>query len=100
MFAYLRREGQRFPHAQPVDGEIVGRVRDWARDLSVRILAGSIAESLPGSERVHNTSVLVGADGGIEAVYRKIHLFDVELGAGGASNGSHGLAPGTRGGQA
>jgi hypothetical protein len=49
MFAYLRREGQRFPHAQTVDGEIVGRVRGWARELSVRILAGSIAESLPGT---------------------------------------------------
>jgi len=95
MFAYLRREGQRFPHAQPVDGEIVGRVRGWARELSVRILAGSIAESLPGSERVHNTSVLVAADGAIEAVYRKIHLFDVDLGAtGGVFTESKSIAPG------
>jgi len=94
MFAYLRREGQRFPHAQPVDGEIVGRVRSWARELSVRILAGSIAESLAGSERVYNTSVLVGADGAVEAVYRKIHLFDVDLGAGGAFTESKSIAPG------
>jgi predicted amidohydrolase len=95
MFAYLRREGQRFPHAQPVDGEIVGRVRAWARELSVRILAGSIAESLPDSERVHNTSVLVAADGALEAVYRKIHLFDVDLGAtGGVFTESKSIAPG------
>ena len=79
MFAFLRREGQRFPHAQGVDGEIVGRVRSWARELGVRILAGSIAESVAGSERVHNTSVLVDASGATEAVYRKIHLFDVDL---------------------
>jgi len=95
MFAYLRREGQRFPHAQPVDGEIVARVRAWARELGVRILAGSIAESVPGSERVHNTSVLVGASGAIEAVYRKIHLFDVDLGAsGGVFSESKSIAPG------
>jgi predicted amidohydrolase len=94
MFAYLRREGQRFPHAQTVDGEIVGRVRGWARELSVRILAGSIAESLSGTERVHNTSVLVGADGAIEAAYRKIHLFDVDLGTGGAFTESKSIAPG------
>jgi len=95
MFAFLRREGQRFPHAQPVDGEIVGRVRAWAGELGVRILAGSIAESVSGSERVHNTSVLVGASGAIEAVYRKIHLFDVDLGAsGGVFSESKGIAPG------
>jgi predicted amidohydrolase len=94
MFAFLRREGQRFPHAQGVDGEIVGRVRGWARELAVRILAGSIAESVAGSERVHNTSVLVGADGAIEAIYRKIHLFDVDLGAGGVFSESKSIAAG------
>ena len=96
MFAFLRREGQRFPHAQGVDGDIVGHVREWARELSVRILAGSIAESVAGSERVHNTSVLVGASGATEATYRKIHLFDVDLGAsgGGAFTESKGIAPG------
>jgi predicted amidohydrolase len=95
MFAYLRREGQRFPHAQGVDGEIVTRVRGWARELAVRILAGSIAESVPGSERVYNTSVLIGASGAVEAVYRKIHLFDVDLGAtGGVFAESKSIAPG------
>jgi predicted amidohydrolase len=94
MFAFLRREGQRFPHAQGVDGEIVDRVRAWSRELAVRILAGSIAESVAGSERVHNTSVLVGPGGAIEAVYRKIHLFDVDLGAGGTFSESKSIAPG------
>ncbi len=95
MFAFLRREGQRFPHAQAVDGEIVERVRGWARELVVRILAGSIAESVPGSERVHNTSVLVSATGAVEAIYRKIHLFDVDLGAsGGVFAESKSIAPG------
>ena len=29
--------------------------------------------------RVHNTSVLIGPDGATLAVYRKIHLFDIDL---------------------
>ena len=33
-FAYLRREGLRFPCAQGLDGEIVGAVRAWARSCS------------------------------------------------------------------
>jgi len=96
MFAYLRREGQAFPHAQPVDGEIVARVRAWARELSLRILAGSIAEAASDAERVYNTSVLVGPDGAVEATYRKIHLFDVDLGesGGGVFSESRSIAAG------
>jgi len=93
-FAYLRREGLRFPCAQGLDGEIVGAVRAWARRHRVRILGGSFPELVPGDERVHNTSVLVGPDGEVEAVYRKLHLFDVRLGAGANFTESDSIAPG------
>ena len=43
-------------------------------------MAGSVAERREGHERVSNTSVHVGPDGEIRAVYRKIHMFDVEVG--------------------
>jgi predicted amidohydrolase len=43
-------------------------------------VAGSVAERREGHERVSNTSVHVGPDGEIRAVYRKIHMFDVEVG--------------------
>jgi predicted amidohydrolase len=96
MFAFLRREGSDFSHAQPVDGEILGRVRGWAAELEVRILAGSIAERVPGEARVHNTSALISPEGRVEAVYRKMHLFDVDLGseAGGSYRESASIAPG------
>jgi predicted amidohydrolase len=50
-----------------------------------------------GDARVHNTSVLVGPDGTIEAVYRKIHLFDVDLreSGGGVFSESAIIAPGS-----
>lgn len=77
-FAFLRREGEPIPCAQSIDGEIVTSLRSLARDHRVWILGGTFPESAPDS-RVHNTSVLVSPDGDIVAVYRKIHLFDVDL---------------------
>jgi predicted amidohydrolase len=77
-FAYLRREGLPVPCAQSLEGEIVGCVRDLAKRHGVRILGGSFPERSQG-ERVFNTSVLISPEGEIEAVYRKIHLFDVDL---------------------
>ena len=44
------------------------------------MLAGSIAERVEGAERLFNTSALIDPGGEIVAVYRKIHMFDVEVG--------------------
>jgi predicted amidohydrolase len=93
-FAYLRREGLPIPCAQPLDGQIVGTLRALARGHGVRLLGGSFPEAIPGDTRVYNTSVLVSPEGEIEAVYRKIHLFDVDLGEGAAYTESETIAPG------
>ncbi|MBK8164588.1 MAG: carbon-nitrogen hydrolase family protein [bacterium] len=50
-----------------------------AAEYGAAILAGSVCEAIAGSFKVHNTSVLIGTDGGIAATYRKIHLFDVDI---------------------
>jgi predicted amidohydrolase len=78
-FAYLRREGNRFPCAQGLDGEIVGALREMARRHQIWLLGGSFPEALPGDERVYNTSVMVSPAGEVEATYRKIHLFDIDF---------------------
>jgi predicted amidohydrolase len=43
------------------------------------MVAGSIVERIEGKEKLRNTSALVSPEGEIEAVYRKIHMFDVEV---------------------
>ena len=66
--------------AEPLDGRPVSWARELARELAIDLVAGSVAERREGHERVSNTSVHVGPDGEIRAVYRKIHMFDVEVG--------------------
>jgi predicted amidohydrolase len=64
--------------AEPLDGPSLTAARGWARALGVHLLAGSICER--GEEKASNTSVLIGPDGEDLAVYRKIHMFDVDAG--------------------
>src|ERR671919_1072153 len=66
--------------AEPLDGRPVTWARELARELGIDLVAGSVAERREGRERVANTSVHVGPDGEVKAVYRKIHMFDVEVG--------------------
>lgn len=78
-FAFLRSEGEAVPEPQALDGAWVGRMADAARRHRIAVLLGSIPERIEGDTRVHNTSVLLGPDGAPIAIYRKIHLFDIDL---------------------
>src|SRR5438128_4176803 len=79
-FNVLGAERDLVEGAEPLDGPTIGWARDAARELGVDLVAGSIAERREGREKLANTSVHVGPDGEIRAVYRKIHMFDVVVG--------------------
>ena len=66
--------------SQVLDGRIAGWAGGLGRELGIDLVAGSIAERREGHERVANTCLHAGPDGEIKAVYRKIHMFDVEVG--------------------
>jgi predicted amidohydrolase len=65
--------------AESLEGASISAARRWAAELGITLVAGSFAERGEG-ERAFNTSVLIDADGEIAAVYRKIHMFDVDVG--------------------
>ena len=77
--------------AQTLDGSAIAWARQTAAELRLDLVAGSISErrtSEPTEEaqggpsrdrRLGNASVHVGPDGEIKAVYRKLHMFDVEI---------------------
>jgi deaminated glutathione amidase len=67
--------------AEPVGG---GEASAWAastaRELAIDLVAGSISERVEGEDKLRNTSLHYGPDGELKAAYRKIHMFDVEVG--------------------
>jgi predicted amidohydrolase len=63
--------------AETLDGPTIGWARETASELGIDLVAGSIVELREGHEKLSNTSVHVGPDGELRAVYRKIHMFDV-----------------------
>ncbi|HEV7585040.1 MAG TPA: carbon-nitrogen hydrolase family protein [Solirubrobacteraceae bacterium] len=66
--------------AEPLDGPSLGWARTTAAELGVDLVAGSILERIEGHERLANTSVHIDPSGEIRAAYRKLHMFDVEVG--------------------
>jgi predicted amidohydrolase len=66
--------------AETLSGPSLELARTWARTFGITVVAGSIGERVPGRERVRNTSAVIGPAGEISAIYRKLHLFDVDIG--------------------
>jgi deaminated glutathione amidase len=62
------------------DGESVRAMAGWARDHAITPVGGSVTERREGREKLSNTCLVFGPDGELAATYRKIHLFDVEVG--------------------
>lgn len=61
--------------AEPLDGPFVAGLATIARDLGIVLVAGLIEQGTR-PDRFRNTIVAVGADGGVLAVSRKLHLYD------------------------
>jgi deaminated glutathione amidase len=66
--------------AQTLDGDAIEWARATARELEVDLVAGSILERVAGQGKLANTSVHVDPRGELKAVYRKVHMFDVDVG--------------------
>ena len=67
--------------AEPIEGgESAEAMSAWAQRHGITLVGGSITERREGREKLSNTCLVFDPDGSLQAVYRKIHLFDVEVG--------------------
>jgi len=66
--------------AEALDGPSLRAASDWASDLGITLVAGSVSEQISGDNRAANTCVVIAPDGRQVATYRKMHLFDVTVG--------------------
>lgn len=65
------------------------------RDHTIWLSLGGFQETSADADRLHNTHVIVDDAGEITAVYRKIHLFDVDVPSGPKLLESASTAPGS-----
>jgi len=64
---------------QPGEGPIQTFLSETAERLGLWIVAGSLPLVSPDSRRTYGASLVFDPAGALNAVYRKIHLFDVDL---------------------
>lgn len=92
---FLRSEGERAPEAQSIAGPWAQRFADLSRELKITLLMGSFPETAEAAGRPYNTTLLFGPTGERLGVYRKIHLFDIDLPGHEHLKESKAITPGT-----
>lgn len=61
------------------DSQVLATLQNIAKANGVTLLVGSLILADEDSDKAVNRSVLIAADGQLQAQYDKIHMFDVEL---------------------
>jgi predicted amidohydrolase len=78
---FLGPHEEKVRRAETLSGPTCTLFSELARRHRIHLLLGSFNEQGPTGERCYNTSVLFAAEGSRVALYRKIHLFDVDVSA-------------------
>jgi len=96
-FAYLGPEDGKLAIAEPLPegGPILARCQRLASDTGVELVLGGFWERGSDPRKVRNACVHLRPDGSVAAIYRKIHLFDVDLPDGTHLVESETVEPGT-----
>lgn len=69
-----------FSAAQPIPGPYISLYQQLAKTHGMWISVGGFQETTEGNpKKYHNSHVLISSTGEIQAVYRKLHLFDVRI---------------------
>jgi len=90
-----RAAAEDFSRSAP-PGPIRKRLADAARRHGVHLIAGGVPERSDDASRPFNACLVIDRTGEVTAVYRKIHLFDVELADGATYRESASTSPGAR----
>jgi len=96
MWPFIGSDSAKVAGAEDLDGPSISAMADLAQGLGVWLFAGSFAERCEVPDRVYNSSPVIDPDGEVVAVYRKVHLFDIDLAAGPTFAESDTVCPGDR----
>lgn len=79
-FAFMGAgDGDNLKMAQSLDGPLIERFRSLALKNKLWLSLGGFQEKLTDSAKIANTHLIINSQGEIVELYRKIHLFSVQI---------------------
>jgi len=79
MVNFVGEEKDHFKNAESIPGPTTEFLSKKAKQHKIWLHCGSILEKIPSEKKLANTNVFIDPNGEIISIYRKIHLFDIDL---------------------
>jgi predicted amidohydrolase len=79
LFSWGGPRDQEAVAAEAIPGPTSERLAGLAHELRIHLVAGSFLERIDGHAKVYNTCAVFNPSGKLIGLYRKAHLFDVEI---------------------
>lgn len=96
MFTFIGNKERYRSVAEKIPGPVTEEIAGKAKEHDMWVHGGSMFEVAEEDGKVHNTTVVFDPKGKRRATYRKIHLFDVEIGEEVIAQESERVVPGDR----
>ncbi|KAA1092743.1 Carbon-nitrogen hydrolase [Puccinia graminis f. sp. tritici] len=78
------------------DSQFVKAIQSSAQENNCWVSVGVHEKSAEDAKRCHNTSLIISSEGIVQQAYRKLHLFDIDLGNSTSANESKYIIPGDK----
>jgi len=96
MWPFIGPDAAKVAGAEDLSGPSVSAMQELAGELGLWLFAGSFAERSEIEGRVYNCAPVIAPSGEVVSVYRKIHLFDIDIAGGPSFLESRSVTPGTQ----
>lgn len=70
---------QTLENLEPIDGPLIQRYQKLAADKKIWLSLGGFHEKVIGLEKAKNAHIVINSEGQIVTIYRKIHLFNLDI---------------------
>lgn len=70
---------QTLENLEPIDGPLIQKYKQLAVDKNIWLSLGGLHEKVDNLEKAKNAHIIINSNGEIVSVYRKIHLFNLDI---------------------
>lgn len=93
-FHFIRSSKEKPMLFEPITGPIIASYKALAKAHKIWLSLGGFQEQTTFSPKIFNSHLIIDDKGDVQAVYRKVHLFDVEIDAQNTMKESQFVEPG------
>lgn len=78
-FNYMKTNDSSKAEFENLEGPTIQKYKDLANKYKIWLSLGGYQEKIENSKKIYNSHIIIDDAGEIRSIYRKLHLFDIDV---------------------